>query len=166
MPQGVQGFALRAAGKVTVWKPTLLAKNAAAAEKGKGRITGLSESDPRPAAKALLSLAPIVGGFVNSFVPGGFDVSMIPNVQSVVEPLFPNVSLTIDEGDAIRSESWESLALPDIGDAGWMVLPALVAIGNIGRSAQATFDRVGNQIQPVPPPGVPRPVPPKKDQKD
>jgi len=162
MPQGVQGFALRTAGKVPAWKPTLLAKNAIAAEAGKGKITGFSESDPRPTAKALFALAPIVGGIVNSFAPGGFDVSMIPNAQSVAEPLFPNVGLTIDEGDAIRAESWESLALPDLGDAGWLTFGSLAAIGSIGRSAQSTFNQVAPQINPPPAPPRRAPVPPIK----
>lgn len=160
MPQGVQGFALRAAGKVPAWKPTLMAGNAIAAEAGKGKITGFSITDPRPTATTLMSFAPIVGGFVNSVAPGGFDVSMIPNAQSVVGPLFPNIGLTIDEGDAIRSESWESLALPDLGGVAWMAVGSLAAIGNLGRSAQSTFNQVGNQINPPPP--VPQLIPPKK----
>jgi hypothetical protein len=154
MPQGVQGYALRSAGKVSAWKPTPLFQKALSGESGKGKITGLSESDPRPTAKMLFSLAPLVGGAVNSFMPGAFDVSMIPNAQSVTEPLFPNVSLTIDEGDVIRSESWESLALPDVGDVGYMGILSLVAIGNIGRSASVQFGP-GGQAVPFPPPPPP-----------
>lgn len=113
-PQPVQGFILRSTGKYSTWKPTPLLDEVLKEIKKdpKAKVTSISVSDPRSTLKILLSIAPIVGGFVNSFAPGTFDPFMIPNTYSVIEPLFPNVSVSVDDGDSIRMESYASLSFP------------------------------------------------------
>jgi hypothetical protein len=61
----------------------------------------------------LLSLAPLIGGSVASFAPQlDFDVSTLPNAQEATRHLFPNVSVTTDDGKTLRSETRGSLSLP------------------------------------------------------
>lgn len=112
-PQTVRGFLLRSSGKVATWKPTPLVADAfAAAKKSKARVVGMTVSDPRPTLKQLCSIGPFIGGLADSSSPGSFDVSRIPNGQAVTEPLFPNVALLLDDGDLIRLDSRDSLAVP------------------------------------------------------
>jgi hypothetical protein len=73
----------------------------------------VSYSDPRPTISQVLSLAPLVGGLVDSFAPDAhFDVSALPPAQEVTRHLFPNVSVTTDDGHTLRMESRDSLAVP------------------------------------------------------
>jgi hypothetical protein len=161
-PQVVQGFLLRTTGKYPTWKPSdTLAKALADVKKTDGaKITSISETDPRPTVKFLLSIAPIGAGLANSFVPGGFDVTMVPNAHSVCQPLFPNVSLTLDDGQAIRFESYASLSLPDIG-------PSYLMVSMFGGMASYLFERRGGAfpVPPVPVPAPPPPAPPAKIEK-
>jgi len=115
-PQPVQGFVLRSTGNYPTWKAdaaTLKALSAFPKE-----FTGFSYSDPRPSAKFLLSLLPPImsgiNGAVKQFVPGSkeFDVSSIPHPLEVTRHLFPNISVTIDDGKKLRYDSRASLALP------------------------------------------------------
>jgi hypothetical protein len=135
-PQTPQGVLLRATGKYATWQPTPTVQQALAAAKQKpgAKILSVSQTDPRPGLKQILSLAPFIGGMVNSFSPGSFDVAMIPNAQAVTEPLFPNVTVAVDEGDVIRLESYASLAVPfdltglDLMFLGGIVVPALARV--------------------------------------
>jgi hypothetical protein len=154
-PQVVQGFLLRTTGKYPTWKPSdTLAKALADTKKIDGaKITSISETDPRPTVKFLLSIAPIGAGLANSFVPGGFDVTMVPNAHSVCQPLFPNVSLTLDDGQSIRFESYASLSLPDIG-------PSYLMFSMFGGMASYLMEGRGAfPVPPVPVPAVPVPAP-------
>jgi hypothetical protein len=149
-PQVVQGFLLRTSGQYPVWKPSAtLEKALADAKKTPGaKITSVSESDPRPTVKLLLSLAPLGAGALNSFVPGGFDVTMIPNAHAVCKPLFPNATLMLDDGNALRVETYASLSVPDL-------TPSLGMLGMMG--VFGTYARaVGPGFAPpVPPQAVP-----------
>ncbi|HEV3258052.1 MAG TPA: hypothetical protein VG013_14300 [Gemmataceae bacterium] len=122
-PQPVQGFILRAGGKHAVWKPTPLMEQVLARvdkETPHSRIISASVSDPRPFLKQLCSLGPVLAGLADSFPAAGFniDVAKIPNSQAVTEPLFPNVSILLDDGDALRWETHASMSLPFLEMAG------------------------------------------------
>ena len=106
---------MRSADKHAVWKPTPLVQqvlDAAGKESSAARVISLSVSDPRPSLKQLCSIGPLVGGLANSFAPGSFDISKLPNAQALTEPLFPNVSVVVEDGDALRMDSYSSFALP------------------------------------------------------
>ena len=78
----------------------------------KARLVSIGESDPRPAVKFALSFAPLIGSYVANTKAGKFDNSMIPNTQSVVEPLYPNVWTISDDGEAFRIEGYKSAPFP------------------------------------------------------
>src|SRR5207248_38095 len=110
-PQAVHGYIARAAGELEVWKPSK--RIADTFEKLPKECTSISYSDPRPGLKQILSIAPLIGGAINSFSPEtNFDVSSLPNAQEVTRHLFPNVSVTSDDGKVLRLESRASLSLP------------------------------------------------------
>jgi hypothetical protein len=110
-PQPVHGYISRAKGAMDRWKPD--EHTAKALESLPKEFTSISYSDPRPGLTQLLSLGPLIGGAVKSFSPEtNFDVSTIPNAQEVTRHLFPNVSVTSDDGKTLRQETRASLTLP------------------------------------------------------
>jgi hypothetical protein len=110
-PQPVQGFILREKGEVRAWQPGADVKQTLA--KFPGEFVGVSIADPRPRLQLLLSLLPVGASVLNSFVPQArFDVSLIPNAHEVTRYLFPNVTVTTDDGTKVRMETRASLALP------------------------------------------------------
>jgi hypothetical protein len=109
-PQPVQGYILRATGEIPAWKPGQ--KLAETLDKFPGEYVSLSVADPRPTVRLLLSLAPVVASTVNSLTGANLDVSSFPNPHEVTRHLFPNVTITTDDGTTLRLESRASLALP------------------------------------------------------
>lgn len=110
-PQQVQGYVLRAEGIVPRWKPDAAVQ--AALKEMPREFVALSVSDPRPTVRQVLSIAPLVGGAVNSFVPDvKFDVGLIPNSHEVSRHLFPNVTAVYATPGGFRQEARASLALP------------------------------------------------------
>ncbi len=110
-PQQVHGYILRAKGDLTAWKPDQRV-NKSLADLPKEFIS-ISYDDPRPTVKEVLSIAPLIGGVVNSFTPDSkFQVGDLPNAQEATEHLFPNVAVTTDDGKTLRLETRASLALP------------------------------------------------------
>jgi hypothetical protein len=110
-PQQVQGYILRAKGELTAWKPGPRVKKSLAALPKE--FIAISYSDPRPSMKELLSIAPLAAGSINSFVPDSkFEVGSLPNAQEATRHLFPNVSVTSDDGKTLRLETRASLQLP------------------------------------------------------
>jgi hypothetical protein len=113
-PQPVQGFVLRSAGKYSVWKPSPLGERLRAemARYPQARILGWDETDPRPGVKQLCQLGTFIAGVASAFPSNErFDVALVPNFQAITEPLFPDVTLFIAEGDTIRLESHASINL-------------------------------------------------------
>ena len=78
--------------------------------------------------QVVLSLAPLVASGVRSVLPEAkLDVGAIPNAAEVNRHLFPNVSVTSDDGKVLRMETRASLALPvDIAGLDAFVLGAFV----------------------------------------
>lgn len=110
-PQAVRGCILRMDGKLPVWKPSRHVQAAFAALPKD--IISVSVADPRPTVKQVLAIAPLIGAVINSFNPDfKFDVGLLPNADEATHHLFPNVSVTTDEGGALRRQSRSSLELP------------------------------------------------------
>jgi hypothetical protein len=131
-PQSVQGYILRAKGEMETWKPD--EKTAATLEKLPKEFVSIGWSDPRPSVKQLLSVGPLIGGTVNSFTPDSkFEVGSLPNAQEVNRHLFPNVSVTTDDGKTLRLETRASLALPV--ELSGLDTYAIFALFSLGRFA-------------------------------
>jgi hypothetical protein len=128
-PQQVQGFILRARGDLEAWKPSERVQKSLA-ELPKEFIS-ISYDDPRPTVKEVLSIAPLIAGTANSFTPDSkFEVGSLPNAQEATEHLFPNVSVTSDDGKTLRLETRASLALPvDVTGLDTYVLFGLFTVG-------------------------------------
>jgi hypothetical protein len=115
-PQAVQGYVLRAAGEVPSWKPDEM--TAATLAKLPKEFTSISVSDPRPVLKVLLSFAPVVARSVQQALQQSgvkdfpIDVGALPNAHEATKHLFPNVSVTTDDGKVLRLDSRSSLQLP------------------------------------------------------
>ncbi len=115
-PQAVEGYVLRAAGEVPSWKPD--AATAATLAKLPKEYTSISVSDPRPALRVLLSFAPLIARSVQQALQQSgvkyfpIDVGALPNAHEATRHLFPNVSVTTDDGKGLRLDSRSSLQLP------------------------------------------------------
>jgi hypothetical protein len=112
-PQPVHGFILRSTSQLPAWSPGARLKENL--QKFPGEYVSVSVSDPRPTVRFLFSLLPTVMAGVNSvsqFTGVSLDVSLLPNAQEVIQHLFPNVSITTDDGATLRMETRASLALP------------------------------------------------------
>jgi hypothetical protein len=110
-PQGVHGFICRAKEEIPAWKPSQRVTQTL--DQLPKEFISISYSDPRPSLKTLFSIAPLIGASINSFSPElNFDVGTLPNAQEATNHLFPNVSVTNDDGKFLRVETRASLALP------------------------------------------------------
>jgi hypothetical protein len=115
-PQAVQGYVLRAAGELPTWKPD--PQTAATLAKLPKEYTSISVSDPRPALRVLLSFAPLIARSVQQGLQQSgvkdfpLDVGSLPNAHEATRHLFPNVSVTTDDGKVLRLDSRTSLQLP------------------------------------------------------
>lgn len=117
-PPAVKGFILRQEGMLPAWKAdAALAKELS---KFPDEFTSISVSDPRPTVRTLVAAAPFVldlvnmGGAAVAQFGGGFnyrpfDLDAIPNAQEATMHLFPNISVTTDDGKHVRTESRTSL---------------------------------------------------------
>ena len=112
-PHTVQGFVMRTSGKYATWKPSpQFTQVLAEIQKDpKNKLIVAGESDPRATLKMLASFSPFFLAITDN-VGGEFDATLLPNFQTVTEPLFPNVTAVIDRGDALVVESFGSLAIP------------------------------------------------------
>jgi hypothetical protein len=113
-PQGVYGFVLRAKGELPAFKASPeLTKALAAFPK---EFTSVSVTDPRPMVRTVLSLAPaaitLANGFAQHAQVRPFDISLVPHPQEATRHLFPNITVSTDDGKKIRYETRASLALP------------------------------------------------------
>jgi hypothetical protein len=110
-PPAVHGYIARSKKEMGAWKPT--PKTEEALKLLPQEFISVSYSDPRPSIRTLLSIAPVIGATINSFSPEfNFDIGTLPNAQDATRHLFPNVSVTTDDGKVLRVETRASLALP------------------------------------------------------
>jgi hypothetical protein len=107
----VQAFVQRSKGGLAVWKPSPLVKESL--DKLPKEFISISYTDPRPSLKQLMSIAPLIAGAVSSFNPAlNFEVGSLPATPEVTKHLFPNLSVTSDDGKTLRQHSLDSLSLP------------------------------------------------------
>lgn len=121
-PQSVQGAILRLNGEIKGWEPNADLKDSLS--KLPKEFTSISIVDPRPGVAQLLSIAPMAGGLLRTFVPEAkFDVGSIPNAHVVTKELFPNVTVSEDKDNIVRIESRSSIPMPfDLSGAGIFAL--------------------------------------------
>ncbi|HEY1187616.1 MAG TPA: hypothetical protein VGE74_08150 [Gemmata sp.] len=118
-PQAIQGFVLRSKGGLERWKPdTETAKRLA---KMPQDGCGLQFCNPKSTVQNLCCIGPL---FLSSlelrnrfsentevdFEP--LDVGLVPNAHELSRHLFPNLTVTRDDGRTIRIEVNESFSLP------------------------------------------------------
>lgn len=115
-PQPIKGFILRQQGELPAWKADeSLTKVLAQFPK---EFTAIQVSDPRPMVQTALSITPFLLNIANAaggpLLPGyrPFDLELIPHAQYATQNLFPNVTVSTDDGKRVRSESRGSLLLP------------------------------------------------------
>ncbi|QDU38808.1 hypothetical protein Mal4_31380 [Maioricimonas rarisocia] len=124
--QSVDAFLLRRDGDLPTWEPSPEAEEALAAVPQE--IIGLSMTDPRPAIRSLMSMAPMLVGFAEAGarasgeLPPGFEwplsASDLPPAELVVAPLFPNVTVaTVDETGVHYTSRVALPAFPMFGGA-------------------------------------------------
>jgi hypothetical protein len=114
-PQSVAGALHRRHGKLATWKPDPVLKELleeTRKQDSQARILAASQSDPRPVLRDLASIGPFFFEQVGAFSDIKIDAGSIPNYQIVTAPLFPNVGLIVDTGNAIRFETYSSVAIP------------------------------------------------------
>ena len=118
-PQPIKGFILRQEGELPAWKANDSLNKALT--QFPSEFNAIRVSDPRPTVQALLAATPLVMNILNSvgqgvapFFPGlrQFDLELIPHAQDATRHLFPNVTVGIDDGKRIRTESRGSLLFP------------------------------------------------------
>jgi hypothetical protein len=116
-PQAVQGVILRAKGDLERWKPDAATARRLAKMPADG--CGLQYNDPKSTVTNLCVLgAPFVSalnlldedGPETDFDP--IDVILVPNSYELNKHLFPNLTVTRDDGKTIRIEVNESFSLP------------------------------------------------------
>jgi hypothetical protein len=132
-PQAVQAFVQRGKGQLAVWKPSPSVKESL--DKLPKEFVSISYTDPRPSLKQLMSIAPLIAGAVSSFNQTlNFEVGSLPATQAVTKHLFPNISVTSDDGKTLRQDSLDSLSLPfDI--TGLDTYSLFILVGAFGRFA-------------------------------
>ena len=118
-PQAVQGVILRSKGDLAKWKPDAATVKRLAKMPADG--CGLQFCDPKSTAGNLCCIGPLflsAFGMRNQFnepTETDFDptdVGLVPNAHELGRHLFPNLTVTRDDGKTIRVEVNESFSLP------------------------------------------------------
>ncbi len=115
-PQAIQGFILRTKGDLEKWKPDPETAKRLAKMPADG--CGIQYCDPKSTASNLCCIGPLFLGLRNSFMENNetdfdpIDVGLVPNAQELTKHLFPNLTITRDNGKTISIEVNESFSLP------------------------------------------------------
>lgn len=117
-PQPVQGFILRSKGELERWKPD--AATAARLAKLPADGCGLQFCRPESTAQNLCVIGPLIIAQLSVFNRFNqsesdydpIDVGLIPNGHEVAKHLFPNLTVTRNDGKSIRIEVNESFSVP------------------------------------------------------
>ena len=138
MPGAAQSFAARLQGRLKSWQPSEEVENALAAMPKE--FASISVSDPRPGYQTMMTWAPMGVGMLESNVlpeisrqnpdiQMPFGIQDLPSAQELVEPMFPNVSVsTVDEQGAHVTSRQSVPGLPVGNVASAAVLPVMVAL--------------------------------------
>lgn len=118
-PQAIQGVILRTKGDLEKWKPD--AETAKRLAKMPQDGCGLQFCNPKSTAQNLCCIGPLFLSTLElrnrfqentevDFDP--IDVGLVPNAHELSRHLFPNLTVTRDDGKTIRIETNESFSLP------------------------------------------------------
>ncbi|MBY0456403.1 MAG: hypothetical protein K2V38_03635, partial [Gemmataceae bacterium] len=118
-PQVVQGVILRLKSDLEKWKPD--ADTAKRLAKMPKDACGIQYCNPKSTAQNLCCIGPLFLGTLdlrNRFMENNetdydpIDVGLVPNAHELSRHLFPNLTLTRDDGKTIRIEVNESFSVP------------------------------------------------------
>jgi hypothetical protein len=118
-PQTVSGVILRAKGDLEKWKPD--AETAARLAKMPQDGCGLQFCNPKSTVQNLCCVGPLFFGVLDlsfRFSDNGeqdfspLEAGLVPNGHELSKHLFPNLTVTRDDGKTIRIEVNESFSLP------------------------------------------------------
>jgi hypothetical protein len=117
-PQPIHGLILRSKGELEKWQPD--AATAARLAKMPADGCGLQFCNPKSTVQNLCCVGPLFIGTLglrnrfneteSDFDP--FDTGLIPNGHELSKHLFPNLTVTRDDGKTVRIEVNESFSLP------------------------------------------------------
>jgi len=132
-PQAVQGFILRTKGELEKWKPDAATATRLAKMPADG--CGLQFCRPESTVQNLCCIGPLLIGQITLFNRFNqsesdydpIDVGLIPNGHELSRHLFPNLTVTRDDGKSIRIEVNESFSVP--GE--FIGLEPIVVLGTI-----------------------------------
>ena len=132
-PQAVQGFILRTKGEIGKWKPD--AATAARLAKMPADGCGIQYCRPDSTAQNLCCIGPSSSASCRSSVASAqsesdydpIDVGLIPNGHELSKHLFPNLTITRDDGKTVQVVVNESFSVP--GEA--IGLEPIVVLGVI-----------------------------------
>ncbi|MGE0379165.1 MAG: DUF1559 domain-containing protein, partial [Planctomycetaceae bacterium] len=139
VPQTVDAFLMREAGKLSRWEPA--ADVRAALAEVPQKFTAISVSDPRATYQFVLGFAPFLLGAAQAGMrqsgafPPGFELPLsmadIPPAELVTRPLFPNVTVVGVDESGVKYTSRSSLSgIPFMGsmDGGTAVATSAVLV--------------------------------------
>jgi hypothetical protein len=116
-PQAVQGVILRSKGDLEKWAPDAATAKRLAKVPADG--CGLQYCDPRGTAANLCTIGSLFASYLNIDAGGSDDedfdplpTSVVPNAHELGKHLFPNLTVTRDDGKTIRVAVSESFSLP------------------------------------------------------
>jgi hypothetical protein len=115
-PQPVQGFVLRAKGELASWKPD--PDTARRLAKMPADAVGLQFCRPESVVHNLCCIGPLFITAIGRFGPGNsgdfepLDIGLVPNGHELGRHLFPNLTVTRDDGRTVRIDVNESFSLP------------------------------------------------------
>lgn len=134
-PGAIQSFVQRESGKAAGWKPE--GKVAAALEEMPTEFTSLSVSDPAPGYQQLMTYAPLGLSLLEQQLPAmgrgnmemPFGVEDLPALESITDPMFPNVTVGFNTENGIGSLSRQSVPSNPAGNVSTTVaVPIMVAL--------------------------------------
>ncbi|MBL8812433.1 MAG: DUF1559 domain-containing protein [Planctomycetaceae bacterium] len=134
-PGAIQSFVQRESGKGASWKPDEKV-SAALAELPK-EFTSLTVADPAPGYQQLMTYAPMALTLLQQQLPAmgrgemelPFGVEDLPALESITDPMFPNVKVGFNTENGIASLSRQSVPTNPAGNVSTTAaLPIMVAL--------------------------------------
>ena len=131
-PQSVKTFFMRQDGRLPKWTPTQ--EHRAALTELPQKFSAISIDDPRSSVASLYGFVPIMNSALHTMMPpanrpGVVKAADLPPLEVVVEPLFPNVSVSVPDESGIEYHTRQSLAvLPMPSVQSGAAVPVLVAL--------------------------------------
>jgi hypothetical protein len=109
-------------------------------------------ADPRRTIAALWSWTPLAAAAIRNFVAGAeFDVDTVPNTFMITRHVFPNVSVSSDDGKTFRFQTRSSVPLAGmVADFDMSLFMLIGAISSLGQNTESTFKPVNERIETPP----------------